>query len=52
MAGQYRMHTRKDISVTDVPQGEKGQQDTARKNARATITTLLYSFGFQQVDVT
>src|ERR1700722_2445639 len=29
-----------------------GILDTARKNARATITTLLYSFGFQQVDVT
>lgn len=28
-----------------------GILDTARKNARATITTLLYSFGFQQVDV-
>jgi hypothetical protein len=29
-----------------------GILDTARKNARATITTLLYSLGFQQVDVT
>jgi Protein of unknown function (DUF4230) len=29
-----------------------GILDTARKNARATVTTLLYSFGFQQVDVT
>ena len=29
-----------------------GILDTARKNARATITTLLYSFGFQKVDVT
>jgi hypothetical protein len=28
-----------------------GILDTARKNARATITTLLYSLGFQQVDV-
>src|ERR1700685_967448 len=29
-----------------------GILDTARKNARATITTLLYSLGFNQVDVT
>jgi len=29
-----------------------GILDTARKNARATITTLLYSLGFQKVDVT
>jgi Protein of unknown function (DUF4230) len=29
-----------------------GILDVARKNARATITTLLYSLGFQQVDVT
>jgi len=29
-----------------------GILDTARKNARATITTLLYSLGFHQVDVT
>src|ERR1700733_13628198 len=29
-----------------------GILDTARKNARATITTLLYSLGFQQGDVT
>ena len=29
-----------------------GILDTARKNARATITTLLYGLGFQQVDVT
>jgi Protein of unknown function (DUF4230) len=29
-----------------------GILDNARKNARATITTLLYSLGFQQVDVT
>jgi hypothetical protein len=29
-----------------------GILDTARKNARATITALLYSLGFQQVDVT
>jgi hypothetical protein len=29
-----------------------GILDTARKNARSTITTLLYSLGFQQVDVT
>jgi hypothetical protein len=28
-----------------------GILDTARKNARATITTLLYSLGFHQVDV-
>ena len=28
-----------------------GILDTARKNARATITTLLYGLGFQQVDV-
>jgi hypothetical protein len=29
-----------------------GILDTARKNARASVTTLLYSLGFQQVDVT
>ncbi len=29
-----------------------GILDAARKNARATITTLLYSLGFRQVDVT
>jgi hypothetical protein len=29
-----------------------GILDTARKNARATVTMLLYSLGFQQVDVT
>src|SRR5882757_6457591 len=29
-----------------------GILDTARKNARATITTLLYGLGFRQVDVT
>jgi uncharacterized protein DUF4230 len=29
-----------------------GILDAARKNARATVTTLLYSPGFQQVDVT
>ena len=29
-----------------------GILDTARKNARAAITTLLYSLGFQHVDVT
>lgn len=29
-----------------------GILDAARKNARATITTLLYSLGFNQVDVT
>lgn len=29
-----------------------GILDAARKNARATVTTLLYSLGFQQVDVT
>jgi hypothetical protein len=28
-----------------------GILDAARKNARATVTTLLYSIGFQQVDV-
>jgi hypothetical protein len=28
-----------------------GILDTARKNARATVTTLLYSLGFQKVDV-
>jgi hypothetical protein len=28
-----------------------GILDTARKNARATVTTLLYSLGFSQVDV-
>jgi hypothetical protein len=29
-----------------------GILDAARKNARATVTTLLYSLGFQHVDVT
>jgi hypothetical protein len=29
-----------------------GILDAARKNARATLTTLLYSLGFQKVDVT
>jgi hypothetical protein len=29
-----------------------GILDTARKNARATVTTLLYSLGFKTVDVT
>jgi len=29
-----------------------GILDTARKNARATVTALLYSLGFQHVDVT
>jgi hypothetical protein len=29
-----------------------GILDAARKNARATVATLLYSLGFQQVDVT
>jgi hypothetical protein len=29
-----------------------GILDTASKNARATVTTLLYSLGFKQVDVT
>src|SRR5580698_406123 len=29
-----------------------GILDTASKNARATLTTLLYSLGFKQVDVT
>jgi hypothetical protein len=29
-----------------------GILDAARKNARATVTTLLYSLGFQRVDVT
>ncbi len=29
-----------------------GILDTARKNARSTVTTLLYSLGFRQVDVT
>jgi len=29
-----------------------GILDAARKNARATVTTLLYSLGFEQVDVT
>ena len=29
-----------------------GILDTARKNARATVATLLYGLGFQQVDVT
>ena len=28
-----------------------GILDAARKNARATVTTMLYSLGFQQVDV-
>lgn len=28
-----------------------GILDTARKNARATVTTILYSLGFRQVDV-
>ncbi len=31
---------------------DDGILDAARKNARATVTTLLYSLGFQQVDVT
>ncbi len=31
---------------------EDGILDVARKNARATITTLLSSFGFQQIEVT
>ncbi len=31
---------------------EDGILDVARKNARATVITLLYSLGFQQVDVT
>ena len=31
---------------------DDGILDTARKNARATVTTLLYGLGFQQVDVT
>ncbi len=31
---------------------EDGILDVARKNARATISTLLYGLGFQQVDVT
>lgn len=31
---------------------EDGILDAARKNARATVTTLLSSLGFQQVDVT
>jgi hypothetical protein len=30
---------------------DDGILDTARKNARATVTTLLYSLGFQNVDV-
>jgi hypothetical protein len=30
---------------------QDGILDAARKNARATVTTLLYSIGFQQVDV-
>src|ERR1017187_5000754 len=30
---------------------EDGILDAARKNARATVTTLLYSIGFQQVEV-
>jgi len=29
-----------------------GILDAARKNARATITSLLFSFGFQHVEVT
>jgi hypothetical protein len=29
-----------------------GILDAARKNARATVTTLLYSLGFEHVDVT
>jgi len=29
-----------------------GILDAARKNARATVTMLLYSLGFQKVDVT
>ena len=29
-----------------------GILDAASKNARATLTTLLYSLGFKQVDVT
>jgi len=31
---------------------DDGILDAARKNARATVTTLLYSLGFNQVDVT
>jgi len=31
---------------------DDGILDAARKNARATVTTLLYSLGFQRVDVT
>src|ERR1700722_16105880 len=31
---------------------DDGILDAARKNARATVTTLLYSLGFQNVDVT
>ena len=31
---------------------DDGILDVARKNARATVTTLLYSFGFLQVEVT
>ncbi len=31
---------------------EDGILDVARKNARATVATLLYTLGFQQVDVT
>jgi len=31
---------------------DDGILDAARKNARATVTTLLYGLGFQQVDVT
>ncbi|HEY6377341.1 MAG TPA: DUF4230 domain-containing protein, partial [Edaphobacter sp.] len=31
---------------------DDGILDAARKNARSTITTLLYSLGFNQVDVT
>ena len=34
------------VALTD------GILDTASKNARATVTTLLYSLGFQHVDVT
>jgi hypothetical protein len=30
---------------------QDGILDAARKNARATVTTLLYSFGFERVDV-
>jgi hypothetical protein len=31
---------------------DDGILDAARKNARATVTALLYSLGFQTVDVT